>query len=307
MEIIISIIGFGNIGKAICSQLIPMKNFQFIINVIDANDDVQGAVLDFQHGNQLFHQHKIVFGSVELLNQSDYIFHCAGASVPKGQSRLYTCGESISITEAALKNFKPQGNPKFIIVSNPVEIIATVTQKITGLPSSSIIGTGTLLDTLRMNYYISERFPNFKSIESILIGEHGSTAFFSKQLSKINNEKATDYLDDETIDNLMKQVFDSAAKIKTTQKATIYGVSFCAIAIFEALLSDKESYFPVSTKIPDWLNKELKTDQVFLSLYSKVNSEGAFPYEKYLPNDKELLQLKKSIDSILPFMTTAYL
>ena len=307
MEITISIIGFGNIGKAICSMLIPINNWSFTINILDTNDNVKGAILDFQHGNQLFHQHRIVFNSAELFNNSSFIFHCAGASVPKGQSRLFTCNESILITEAVLKNYHPKGTPHFIVVSNPVEVIATITQKLTGLPPSSIIGTGTLLDSIRMNYYIAEKYPNLKSIEAILLGEHGASAYFSKQLSKIDDKKVNHILSDQEIDGLMNEVIQSASIIKTTQKATIYGVSYCGIEIFKSLLSNIQSFFPVSTQIPDWLKTELKTDAVFLSLYSKINSKGAFVDERYQPNEVELSLLKKSVDSLLPCIPKRYL
>ncbi len=307
MKLTISIIGFGNIGKAICSLLLPFKGYEFTINIIDTNEEVQGAILDFQHGNQLFNAHKIVFNNFDLFNESAYVFHCAGASVPKGQSRLFTCNESIRITEAVLKNYSPRVNPIFIIVSNPVEIIATITQKITGLPSSSIIGTGTLLDSLRMNYCISKSHPELVNVNSVVIGEHGSTAFYSRQLSQINGENSSSYLNDETIEQLMTEVVNSAALIKTTQKATIYGVSFCAIRIFESLLSKDDFYYPVSTKIPDWLKSSLKTDGVYLSLYSKISSNGAFPDPNYQPNKQELQLLQKSVDSLLPCIPKHYL
>ena len=307
MKLTLSIIGFGNIGKAICTLLLPMSDHSFTINIMDTNEDVQGAILDFQHGNQLYSKHRITFNSSELFNESQFIFHCAGASVPKGQSILFTCNESITITEAVLKNYTPQGHPIFIIVSNPVEIIATITQKITGLPASSIIGTGTLLDAMRMNYAISNQFPHLKVIESILIGEHGITAFFSKQLSKIDGKPASYYLTDDQIDSLMAEVIQSAATIKSTQKATIYGVSYCAIRLFESLLSEDESYFPVSTNIPEWLAKELNTDAVYLSLYSKINSNGAFADHNYQPDEKEMALLKKSVNSLLPCIPSHYL
>lgn len=307
MNITISIIGFGNVGKAICALLLPMNDHEFTINILDTNEDVNGAILDFQHGNQLFHKHRITFNDIELFNESQFIFHCAGASVPKGQSRLFTCNESISITEAVLKNYTPKGNPFFIIVSNPVEIIATITQKLTGLPASSIIGTGTLLDAMRMNYSISNRLTDLNSIETVLIGEHGNTAFFSKQLSKIEGKPANHYLNDDQIESLMKEVLQSASTIKATQKATIYGVSFCAIRIFESLLSDKDCYYPVSTAIPEWLVKHLQTDAVYLSLYSKINSSGAVADFNYQPNNEEMTLLKKSVDSLLPCIPKQYL
>ena len=298
MEMIISIIGFGNIGKAISTQLLPKEGKPFIINIIDTDVDTLGAVLDFEHGLQLFPQHQISYNSLALLNQSDFIFHCAGAAVPKGESRLITCQESIYITESAFKDFKPQKKPFVIVVSNPVEIIATVTQKITGLPSEQVVGTGTFLDAIRMDYLIKKHIPNVQSAKSVLLGEHGSFVFLSNQLSQINGAPIDEFIDNDQMNFLMDEVKQSAGKIKTTQGATIYGVSYCAMHIFNALQSSQNTFVPVSTKAPEALRNDLKMEDVFLSLYSCVNEQGVFADNHYVPTEWEAESLKKAADQL---------
>ena len=307
MELTISIIGFGNIGKAICILLLPKYEFNLTINIVDIDPNVKGAILDFQHGIQLYQNHQITYNSIELLNNSNFIFHCAGASVPKGQSRLFSSNESIKITEAIFKNFKPLKEPYVIVVSNPVEIISTITHKITGLPPKSIVGTGTFLDSIRMNYCVKKYMKNINTIDSILLGEHGNTVFLSKQLSSINGKKIDEILDNQKIDSLMNEVKQSAMEIKETQDATVYGVSYCAVKIFESLLSENYSSYPISTIIPQWLQKELKTGDLFLSLYSKINKSGVFPTDNYIPNDLELSNFKNSIKSLIPYIPKQYL
>ena len=307
MELTISILGFGNIGKAICSLLLPKNELHLIINIMDVDANVKGAILDFQHGIQLYQNHQITYNSTELLNNSNFIFHCAGASVPKGQSRLSSSNESIKITETIFKDFKPRKEPFIIIVSNPVDIIATITHKITGLLPKSIVGTGTFLDSIRMNYCIKKQLKNINTVDSILLGEHGNTVFFSHQLSSINGAKTDSLLDNDKIDFLMNEVKQSASKIKETQDATVYGVSYCAIKLFESLLLNNYHSYPVSAKIPEWLQKELKTENLFLSLYSKINHLGVVPSDNYIPNDIELAYFKNSIESLLPYIPKQYL
>ncbi|MFK7786443.1 MAG: hypothetical protein AB8B56_15085 [Crocinitomicaceae bacterium] len=106
VEKVISILGFGNIGKLICALLLPYKDHRFAINIIDVDDSVIGAITDMKHGEKLFPNHSISFNDQSLLDGSDFIFHCAGASVPKGKSRLYTCEQSVKITEAVFRDFK---------------------------------------------------------------------------------------------------------------------------------------------------------------------------------------------------------
>ena len=304
---VISIVGFGNIGKLICALLLPYKEHQFTINIVDIDPNIKGAVLDFEHGRQLYLNHTIATNSEFLLNNSDFIFHCAGASVPPGKSRLFTCNQSIEITESIFKNFKPIKTPFIIVVANPLDIISTVTYKITGLPQSHIIGTGTFLDSIRMNQIVAKINPNISSIDSILLGEHGTTVFLSEQLSTIENQPFSKVFDSHEIKRFMDLVKASASEIKATQAATIYGVSYCAINIFELLLSEQSENRPVSTLIPDELKQQLGGANIFLSLPCNINKLGAFTSTDYKPNDSELASLKNSVDLLLPLIPEKYL
>ena len=307
MNIVISIIGFGNIGKLICALLLPYKGYHFTINIVDIDPNIKGALTDFDHGSNLYPNHSLASNSEFLLNNSDFIFHCAGASVPKGKSRLFTSKHSIEITESIFKNFKPIKTPFIIVVANPVDIISTITYKITGLPQSHIIGTGTFLDSIRMNYIVGKLDKDISSIDAILLGEHGTTAFLSEQLSTINNQPFNKFFDYDCIDDCMELVKSSANEIKSTQSATIYGVSYCALNIFELLLSKESQNRPVSALIPENFKKELGGFNIFLSLYATINNQGARPNDRYIPNDIEMASLKKSVDILVPMIPEKYL
>jgi len=307
MNRVVSIVGFGNIGKLICALLLPYKEYCFNINVIDIDPNVKGAITDFEHANQLYPNHQISYNSQYLLNNSDFIFHCAGVSVPQGKSRLYTCSKSIEITESIFKDFKPMKTPFIIVVANPVEIIATITYKITGLPYNHIIGTGTFLDSIRMNHIVGKMKKGISSIDAILLGEHGATAFLSKQLSSINGLQFSKFFDDDTLEQCLNLVKNSAEEIKFTQDATRYGIGYCAIHIFELLLSREGQNRPVSVLIPEVLQKDLGGSKIFLSLYSSISHLGAIPNEQYHPDETEMLCLQKSVDLILPCIPKKYL
>jgi len=306
MELIVSIIGYGNVGKLIAALLLPYKKYSLHINIIDTDSNVRGAVLDFEHGAELYDSHSISFNSQDLLNQSDFIFHCAGASVPRGQSRLVTTKASIEITEAVFSGFRPLKTPFVIVVANPVEVISAITQIITGLPRQKVVGTGTFLDSLRMNHAVKSLMGEATTVDSVLLGEHGSTAFLSRQLSSLNTKSFDVALNQDTINELMEKVKGSASKIKETQEACIYGVSYCAIKVFEALLSVEGRSIPVSTFVPQSLEPVLGTTHAYVSLYAWINTGGVHPIEDYQPNTEELESLKKSLTTISACLPAQY-
>lgn len=307
MNLTITILGFGNIGKQICTSLLAMEDHAFVINVIEVSTQVEGAYIDFEHARELFPAHQIVLNNERAFNESDFVFHCAGASIPAGKSRLEVTNESICITEEIFKEFKPKKDCKIIVISNPVEIISHVTQKITGLPATNIVGTGTYLDSIRMDHYVRKNFPSIVNPNLVLLGEHGTTVFMSQQLSRINETNVEQVLRAEQIESLLDLTKGAAKKIKETQTATIYAVSFCAIHIFKALLKEEKSYIPSSIEMPDFLCELLESEKIFLSLYSAINNQGVRYHKEYQPGEEELFLLKESYRNIVKYIPGKYL
>lgn len=303
----VSIIGFGNIGKFICGALLAHVKNQLIINVIDTDENVIGAFKDLQDASQLQQLHQLSFNSTSQLDDADFIFHCAGASVPKGESRLTTCSASIEITEQVFQGFEPKKNPFIIVLANPVEIITYVTQKITQLPKEKVVGTGTLLDSIRMNQFIHSKHQKFESIDTVLLGEHGSTVFLSSFHSKIDNKAVEQILSDRERTEAIDQVKRRAEQIKETQDATIYGVAHCALTIFNALVADNTIHLPVSTFIPETLASRCWNKHVSVSLMAEIRMKGIKALDNYVPNEDEMKLLNKSIIQIHSCIPDKYL
>lgn len=304
MHFNISIIGFGNIGKAICTMLLAKKELNFTLNVVDSKsyEYVTGTILDMHHGLQLCDNHQLHYNNDDLLEKADFVFHCAGASVPKGKSRLHTAQASIEITKSIFKSQKFTNEPFIIVISNPVELITNITLQLTGLTEHKVVGTGTFLDSQRMDYYVKQHLTNANDVKCIVLGEHGETMFLSNQLTSIEGQPIQSHFSDQVIHDLMLQVQQSPEKIKMTQDATIYGVSLCAIRIFEALLSDEKYAAPVSIAIPNQLKSDLELPNMALSLPALINKKGVFFDKTYRPNDIESEQLLNSADLLKGYL-----
>ncbi|MEQ8908589.1 MAG: hypothetical protein RIC95_05325 [Vicingaceae bacterium] len=298
MELTISILGFGNIGKLLGALLLPYRQFRLQLNVMDPDPLVKGAFLDLQHSAQLYPHHRLSYNSQRLFEQSDFIFHCAGASVPIGKSRLEVCAKSIEITESIFNNVSFQKAPFLIVLANPVDLITHFTQKVTALPKSKVMGTGTLLDSIRMNFLIQQKYPKLKEVNAVLLGEHGSSVFLSKQLSSIQGKPFIDYLRQNEIDEIMNSVKSAADEIKETQGATLYGASFCALKVFEALLLEKEQFMPLSSFPLAQLKEQLRKTDLCLSLPTYLSAKGARVDKNYLPKEDELKKLGQSLQSL---------
>ena len=89
---------------------------------------------------------------------------------------------------------KAAPNAKYIIVSNPVDVLTYVFTKISGLPENQIIGSGTLLDTARLRYGLSRHFNvALKNIHAYVYGEHGDSSFVPWSGANIASMPIDDY------------------------------------------------------------------------------------------------------------------
>ncbi len=288
----VSIVGFGNIGRALAHLLINSDKYCFEINVIDPSSSIEGSILDIGHAAMLKGSAEIILNDWSFLNESEFIFHCVGVGVPMGASRLDIAGQNIKLTIAIFKDFKPKVDSKIIVISNPDDVISHFNYLSTGLSPEKVIGTGTLLDSARMNYYISKVIKHKKDFKAILLGEHGQSIAMINSISKIDGEPIDMVLSQDDIGRCLSNVKTAAHKIKMTQGSSIYGAVDCAVFIMESILEDSQDVLPLSNLLTQNLSELFKTKPLYMSVMSRITKEGCFPIEnvKYYPQEIEAMQ-----------------
>ncbi len=296
-QITITVIGFGNVGRAVVHHLIQHPN-PYIINIMDPSEHTEGSWLDLNHAAMLQPQHELKRNCADTFNASDFVFHCAGKGVAPGASRLSIVMENKELTQQIFENFKPTKDPKIIVVTNPVDIISYYTWKYSGVASYKVIGTGSWLDTERMNFYIKEHTNTQKPIRTMLIGEHGQSVVWMKSHSYIGAIPITEGLTISEQDLLFQKTLDAAKTIKATQTATIYGVADVAVSVMRELITPQNLIVPVSTLISPEYKQLLNCGDIFISIPVLLDHEGAHPIPMIKMTAEELTQLQNSAQVI---------
>lgn len=293
-SITISILGFGNIGRALLLNLLAAPNRSYVINIIDPSDEISGTILDFAQAMQLNAKHRIVFNSPSHFTQSAFIFHCAGVGVQKGASRLTTSDDNIAITKSIFEQYTPGKNSKIIVVANPVEVITYYTWKYAQLPPQQVMGTGTFLDNLRLDYYLAQLIGDDKKIDTLMLGEHGESIVWIKSHSTIDGLHISEFLTNDQLNALESDVLTTASRIKKTQGATIYAVTSCALELMEAMLNPTETVYPISCMIDDHYKNLLGYGSMYISLPVRLDQNGVKQILSVQFNDEELVAMRKS-------------
>ena len=162
-----------------------------------------------------------------------------------------------------------------IVASNPVDLMSYVVQKVSGLPTSRVIGSGTILDTARLRYLLSE-YLNISStnIHAYILGEHGDSSFVPWMNTYIGCKSMMEYIVEMNIDMNecinYKEVQQAAYEIIKRKNATYYGIGLSLNRLITAILSDENAVLTVSA----YQQGEYKQEGLYIGVPAIINRQG---------------------------------
>ena len=277
----VTIIGTGNVGSTIAYTM-AVNGIASEIVIIDVNHKkALGEALDIRQGIPFCPPASIYAGGFSDAADSDIVILTSGLPRKPGQSRLDLAQTNVDITKSIapeITRYAP--NAVYVIVSNPVDVLTYVFNKVSGLPEHQIIGSGTILDTARLRSRLSEYYQiSQQNVHAYVFGEHGDTSFVPWSLANISSIDIDKYHEclqsDRVIPKLeYAEVEDyirkSGAKIIDRKGATYYAVSVSVCHICKCLFNSIETSLTVSTM----MNGEYGIEDVCLSTLSTVGKGG---------------------------------
>ena len=302
----ITIIGAGSVGSTIAYTLAHDEIASEIV-LIDINKEkVEGEVMDIEQGTCFRSPVSLVAGDYADAKDSDIVIITSGIARKPGQTRIELTQTNVNI----LKSITPQivkeaPNAKYIIVSNPVDIMTYVFTKISGLPENQIMGSGTILDTARLRYGLSEHFQVAQgNIHAYVFGEHADTSFIPWTGAYISGLSTDEYYEEmkahgkdvKPLDKeaMLEYVQKSGGKVIAKKGATFYAVSATVCQLVGLILAASDSLATVSSM----LHGEYGIEDVCLSTLTLVGPNGIQGKVQMRMNKEEVELLKKSANAL---------
>ena len=295
----IGIVGTGFVGMAAAYSLFQQKAASKLIFVDKNAEQAKGEALDMMHGQPLVGRCDIVAGDFSALKEAGIIVICAGVGQSSpDESRLELLKRNIVVFESiaeSLDRYAPDAI--LLIASNPVDILTQVMQTLSNRSHHRIIGSGTLLDTIRFRTLLADYYGvSPQSVHAYVLGEHGDSEIpvWSSAsvagMSVIDDEINGKRIDSAERDRISTQVIKAAYEIIAGKGHTNWAIGLAIHHIVVAIQKDQHSIIPLTAR----LTGELGIDGVCLSLPALINSEGI---EGLIPgslNDDELEGIRKS-------------
>ena len=299
----IVIIGAGKVGTNV-AYTIMMNNLTSEIVLIDVDKErARGEALDMCHGITFFKQLIIRGGDYSDCADADLIIHSAGVGRKPGQTRIDLARTNVAVTREIMNDvMKYAVDPLFVIISNPLDVITYLVQKEYNLPATRVIGTGTMLDTGRFRYLLSNHCDvDVRNVHAYIVGEHGDSSVPVWSRATIASKPFDEFCEDcprrchmINRQKIYEQTRDAGADIIKAKGATSYGISLATARLAGALMGDERSILTVSSTI----NGNYGIEDVALSLPCVINRDGIARYHDLRMNSLEIAMLRESAEKL---------
>ena len=294
------VVGAGAVGSTFAFAL-AQKGLADEICLMDANRDfAAGQALDLAHGLPYYPSVQIRAGEPRDYADAQVIVITAGAKQAPGESRLNLLQKNVAIMNAIVDDILVWNSQAVLLVAtNPVDILTQVALKRSGWPKNRVIGSGTVLDSARFRYLLSQHCKvDVGNVHAYIIGEHGDSEVAAWSMTHVAGVSIDEYCPvcggcqdwQAEREEIVRQVKDSAYHIINYKGSTYFGIAMSLTRIAGAILQDQNTVLTIST----YLDGEYGLRDVCLGIPCLVGQGGVKRIVQAELRPEELLGLQKS-------------
>jgi len=300
----VAVVGAGAVGTAI-AYAAQIRGVCRQLALFDLNaDKVRAEVLDLNHGMQFTPMAQITGSDdLEVCAGADVVVITAGAKQKPGQTRLDLAAANVAMCRDLVPELvRLAPDTLLLVVTNPVDVVTQAALAYSGLPSSRVFGSGTVLDSSRLRFLIAEHTGvAVQNVHAYIAGEHGDSEVPLWSTATIGGVPVQDWgssgespLDADARARIHQRVVTSAYEIIAGKGATSLAIGLAVSRILEAVLKDEHRVLPVTSR----LDGVHGLSDVCLSMPSVVGRSGVESVLATPLSDEERDQLAASAETV---------
>jgi L-lactate dehydrogenase len=295
----VAVVGVGNVGASFAYALVLSGLASELVLIdLDARR-AEGEAMDLAHAVPFTKPIRVWAGDYADCEGAAVTVITAGAAQRAGESRRDLVSRNAAIFGSIVPRVA-EANPNGIILvtTNPVDVLSYLSWKLSGLPASRVIGSGTILDTARFRALLSDHFGvDPRSVHAFIAGEHGDSEVPIWSSANIAGMHLPEFCaanglayDSDEMDAIFVRTRDAAYEIISRKGATYYAVGAGLLRIVEAIVRDQRTVLSVSSLIDDYEG----ISDVYLSLPCVVTRDGIERILRLDLSPSEALGLRRS-------------
>ena len=296
----ITVVGAGNVG-ATAAQRIAEKELANEVVLVDIVEGVpQGKGLDMYESAPIEGFDTVVTGTngYDATVNSDIVVITAGIPRKPGMSRDDLLNTNAGIIKSVTEQVAAKSpNAILIVVSNPLDVMVHVAQKVSGFPRERVIGMAGVLDTARYRTFIAmELGVSVEDITALILGGHGDSMVPLPRYTSVAGIPLTELMAQDKIDAIVKRAQNGGIEIVNFLKtgSAFYAPSSAAVQMVEAIVKDKKRVLPCAIT----LQGEYGIKDTVVGVPVKLGRKGVEQIIEIKLTAEENAALKKSADDV---------
>lgn len=286
----VTVVGAGNVG-ATAANVLAVKNIASEVVLIDIKEGVaEGKAMDIMQTAQLLGFNTVVKGVTNDYSAtagSDVCVITSGIPRKPGMTREELIGVNAGIVKSvASQLLQHSPNAIIVVVSNPMDTMAYLTLKATGLPKNRVIGMGGALDSSRFKYFLSQKLNcNAQDVEGFVIGGHGDTTMIPMaRFATYKGMPVTNFISEAELDEVVKSTMVGGATLTGLLGTSAWMAPGAAIAfLVNSIINDQKKMIPCSV----YLDGEYGCKDIFIGAPCIIGKNGVEKIVELPLNDKE--------------------
>lgn len=250
----IILVGDGAVGSTYAFSLVQQGIAQELGIVDIVKERTQGDAIDLADATPWIAPKTIYSAEYSDAKDADLVVISAGAPQKPGETRLDLVNKNLKILSSIVEPIVESGfNGIFLVAANPVDILTHATWRMSGFPKDRVFGSGTSLDTGRLQKVIGEmEHVDPSSVNAYMLGEHGDTEFPVWSYNNVGGVKVSDWVKahpevgENKLEEIHKEVADMAYDIINKKGATFYGIGTALAMITKAIFNNEHRVLPIS-------------------------------------------------------------
>lgn len=295
----IAVIGAGNVG-ATCTLFLQEKALGDIVLFDIIEGMPQGKALDIMEKTPIDGTDVKVIGTNDYkdIDGSELIVITAGMARKPGMSRddLLTKNKAI-ITDVATNVKKYSPDAHLVIVSNPLDIMVYLCNKIVNPAPNRIVGMAGVLDAIRFRVFIAMKLGvSVESVQGLVLGGHGDDMVPLIRYCFVGGVPISQLLPKEKIEKIVERTRKGGGEIVSLLKtgSAYYAPAAAVTKMVESILLDKKVILPCAA----YLKGEYGESDVFVGVPVMLGHDGVEKVIELELNEEEKAMFKKSVNHI---------
>ena len=304
----IALIGGGQIG-GVLAQLCALRELGDVVLFDIVENMPQGKTLDIAEASPVDGFDVSLSGTNDYkdIAGADIVIVTAGLPRKPGMSRDDLIGVNSKIMTSVAEGIRDNAPDAFvIIISNPLDAMVTLCQKVTGFPAERVCGQAGVLDSARFASFIAwELGVSVKDVSAVTLGGHGDTMVPLVRYASVAGIPVIE---------LLEQKYGSAGKAQEVMTAMVertkvaggevvkllgngsafYSPASSAIAMAEAVLKDQKRVLPTCAK----LNGEYGVDGYYVGVHCVLGAGGVEKILELKLDETEQALMDNSVNAV---------